>query len=273
MQRQLSVLSFRRGLAAPALVSALTAGILLTFLMGTGQAKMIQLNTGSDYAPYTSPDLPEGGLITELVRTVFASAGYETGLQFYPWKRGYSRVVQTTDDATFPYAWSQERADQVHYSRPINRIFIRVYSRTDSNLTFTQPGDLTDLTYCQPLGYQTEPELTALKEQKRLRHYEAPDMDSCFRLLSKNRVDFVISNDLVAAEAIERALNDTESADITAAAVAFREINEFLIISKSHPQGRQIMEQFNRSYETLLKNGQLDVLWQKHLGPKAKAVR
>lgn len=273
MQRQLSVLSFRRGRKAPALVSALTAVILLTCLVGTGQAQIIQLNTGSDYAPYTSPDLPEGGLITELVRTVFASAGYETGLHFYPWKRGYSRVLQTTDVATFPYAWSQERADQVHYSRPINRIFIRVYSRADSNLTFTQPRDLTDLTYCQPLGYQTEPELTDLKEQKRLKHYEAPDMDSCFRLLSKKRVDFVISNDLVAAEAIDRALNEAESTAITASAVAFREINEFLIISKNHPRGHQLMDQFNRSYETLLENGQLDALWQKHLGQKAKAVR
>ena len=176
--------TIRQGFRSLAFVLSLSA------LSGPAYGQEIALTTGSDYAPYTSPDLPEGGVISQLVSKVFSAAGYQAKLQFHPWKRGYLRVAETKDDATFPYAWSEERAQQFHYSRAINRIFIRVYTRHDSQLTFTQPEDLAGKVYCQPLGYQTEPELTAMKDRGRLTRYEAPDMDGCFRLLSKKTRGF-----------------------------------------------------------------------------------
>ena len=89
----------------------------------------------------------------------------------------------------------------------------------------------------------------------------------------KKRVDFVISNDRVAAKAMERTLKPDEYASIQAAKIPFREISEYLIVSRKHSQGTEIINAFNSSYEELLQSGQLDQIWVKHLGDRAKAVR
>ena len=44
------------------------------FYGSLSHAKNIKLVTGTDYAPYTSPDILEGGGVTDVVSTVFKEA-------------------------------------------------------------------------------------------------------------------------------------------------------------------------------------------------------
>ena len=234
--------------------------------------RVIHLVTGPDYAPYVSMELPEGGVVSEVVSRVFAEIGYKAELSFYPWNRVYQRVLNVQSDATFPYAWGRERAQLFLYSRPVNRINIRVFMHQETRFSFAEPNDLKGLSYCQPLGYQTEPELENMIEKNALQRFEARDMDGCFEMLSAKRVNFVISNDLVGRSSAERVLSAEMRSFIVAAEEPFRTISEYLIISKEHPDAEHLIDAFNTAYEVLLENGTLDRVWQRHLGAEAVAV-
>lgn len=249
--------------------------ILLATVVGhaTASHRSINLVSGPDYAPYVSDELPEGGVVTEVVKRVFSEMGYHAELFFFPWNRGYQRVLNVQSDATFPYAWGADRAEQFLYSRAVNRVTIRVFMHRDAAFDFTEANDLEGLSYCQPLGYQTEPELRYMIEQKQLVRYEARDMDGCFEMLSAKRVDFVVSNDLVGWSAAQRAIGNAAEQTVVTADEPFRAISEYLIISKQHPQAEILIETFNIAYEALLEAGVLDGIWKSRLGRHAQAVK
>ncbi len=189
--------------------------------------RIINLVSGPDYAPYVSNELPEGGVVAEVVKRVFSEMEYRPELYFFPWNRAYQRVLNVQSDATFPYAWGADRAELFRYSRPVNRITIRVFMRRDAAFEFTKADDFKGLSYCQPLGYQTEPELKALVDQKRLVRYEARDMDGCFQMLSVKRVSFVVSNDLVGWSSAQRVMGNSVEEIIITADTPFRSIFEY----------------------------------------------
>ena len=255
-----------------ALVLFLTAGAVLQPRQALGKDP-VNLVTGADYAPYTSPDLPEGGVISELVGLVFTEAGYHSHRNFYPWKRGYNRVLESLSDATFPYARSEERAALFLYSRPINKVTIRVFLRQDSPVRYEAPENMAGKIYCQPLGYQTEPEFNSMIDQGKLQRHEGKDMETCFRLLALKRVDFVVSNDLVAWASARRALGDKTDDIVRAAEVPVREIFEYLIVSRKNPRGQELIDAFNDAYGRLLADGRLAKLWQTRLGKHAHPVQ
>lgn len=228
--------------------------------------KTVRLVTGTDYAPYTSRELPEAGVVSEVVKRVFKEAGYKPNLEFRPWKRAFKGVLLVKFDATFPYAYSEERAAQFHYSRPVNWINIRTFYNRDKPIDYSRPSDLKDLTYCQPLGYQTEPELDKMIIEDKLLRIEATDMDACFRLLAVSRVDFVVSNDRVAWEAAIRALGDNAKETVAAAETPFRQIQEFVIISRQNPNGEAMINAFNENYAKLEADGAIQEIWLNRIG-------
>lgn len=229
-------------------------------------ANNIELTTGADYAPYTSDELVGGGVITEVMSLVFAHMGHPPSVTYQPWARGYKSVLRHIHTGTFPYAWSRERDALFLYSTPVNIIKIRPYMHRDVRIKFEQPGDLAGLIYCQPLGYQTEAELQAMIDRGELKRFEANDMDHCFQMLEKKHVDVVISNDLVAFEAIRRTIPEEQRHIVLAAKNAYRQTTEHLIIAKDYPNAEQLMRDFNSSYSELLEDGQIDTIWLRHLG-------
>ncbi len=253
-------------------VSILIFSLSLFFECAVAEKRVIGLVAGSDYAPYVSSTLPEGGVVADVVRQVFTEMGYRSGLSFYPWNRAYQRVLNVQNDATFPYAWGAERASLFLYSRPVNRVNIRVFMNKRTSFDYAEALDLKGLVYCQPLGYQTEPELSDMIEQGKLIRFEARDMDGCFEMLIASRVDFVLSNDQVGWSSAERIQEQAGEKLIVAAEEPFRTISEYLIISKQHPDGERLIKEFNDAYEVLLDNGSLDRIWKHHLGEHASAV-
>lgn len=233
-------------------------------------ADTLRLTTGFDYAPYASPDLPNGGVITETVTRVLTEMGYNSQLQFYPWKRGFQRIISGSSDITFPYAKHNEREKHAYYSRPVNRITIRLFYNKLRKVQFDSAEDLVGLVYCEPLGYQTEPVLEQLIKDGRLDRAEAQTMDNCFQLLAQHHVDFLATNDLVAHAAGRRALGSRAEDLIRAADNPLHETYEYMIVSHKHPDGAEIVRRFNDAYGKLYDQGVIQEIWRRHVGDTIK---
>lgn len=230
------------------------------------QAEALLLVTGSDYAPYTAPQLPKGGVVTETVRRVLHEMGYQTRLDFYPWKRGFQRVATGQSDITFPYAKSEEREQIVLYSRPINRLVMRLFYNRENPVAFNRPEDLMGLTYCEPLGYQTEPLLAKLIRDGALNKAEAQTMDKCFQLLAQAHVDFFVTNILIARAVGERVLGKQAQVIVRHAERPINESFEYMIVSRKHPDAARLVDDFNNTYQRLYDRGVIQEIWRRHLG-------
>ncbi len=232
-------------------------------------AKEIKLVTGTDYAPFTSPDLPKGGVISDVVSHVFRKMGYTVSLQYFPWKRGMKRVGSLENDATFPYAITREREEEFLYSRPINRLTVSIFQRVSVGRHYGTPQDLVGLTYCQPLGYKTEDELVPLLNASVINRLRADTVDSCLERLGSGRADFVALNNLVVWAGAHRIWSGEEQRVIEEAETPLNTSTEHLIISRHHPEGDKLITEFNRTYQILLDDGTLKEIWTKHLGKNA----
>jgi len=88
-------------------------------LTGAARADLVNLVTGNGYPPFTDKTLPQGGLITALVRQAFVSVGTDVDIAFRPWKRGYVETLKGIQDGTFPYIKNENRLQEMMYSEAI----------------------------------------------------------------------------------------------------------------------------------------------------------
>ncbi|WDE07889.1 transporter substrate-binding domain-containing protein [Thalassomonas viridans] len=146
----------------------------------------IKLVSG-DYPPFTGESLPEGGLVSRLVRATFARAfpGAQVQLAFEPWARGFANTENQKYLATFPYFRNEQRAAAFYFSQPV--IFVEnVFYRQKS----AKPATYNQKTICLPLGYAkgSLSELIAIYDMTLVR---PASMLQCFKMLAKGRVDLL----------------------------------------------------------------------------------
>ncbi|UKJ72097.1 transporter substrate-binding domain-containing protein [Azospirillum brasilense] len=87
----------------------------------------LDLVTGNDFAPFTGEDLPEGGLLTDIVRRAFDEVGLRYGVRFMPWRRGYDGVLAGKFLGTFPYVRTPDREMEMLFSDPLLEVQQLVY--------------------------------------------------------------------------------------------------------------------------------------------------
>jgi polar amino acid transport system substrate-binding protein len=222
------------------------AGIILCFAIMLTVAppilaqEAVPVATG-EWAPFTSKELPEQGVITALVRDVFARIGREPDIVFYPWKRCYDLVLSGRVWGAFPYSWTQGRAKEVLFSDPIG------YSDTGWFYVGVAPlpayrelQDLQELRIGGVVGYFYKEALDGAG----LDVVYAPDEVSALRMLLAGRIDLVPMNILVARSIIDTHFPGQEE-KIKLLDGLYSRNDLRMIVSHAYPGARELLEAFN----------------------------
>ncbi|WP_157845939.1 substrate-binding periplasmic protein [Kiloniella litopenaei] len=232
----------------------------------------MKLVTGFDYAPYASPSSPSGGVITEIVTTVFSEMGYRVSLGYYPWNRALKRVDRLNSDATFPFAYTDDRAEKFLYSDPVHHMKLSVFQNSGSQNHYSSPNDLIGLTGCEPLGYKTEIELVDLIKAKKINRFRAESVEDCLQGVASGRADFVVLSPSVAWVAANKLWKDNAKDIISESKVPLKTSTEHLVISKKHPNGQGLITEFNATFLKLKAKGVIQGIWTRHLGKDSPPV-
>lgn len=219
----------------------------------------ITLTTGDDYPPFTSTDLPQGGMATILVLNAFEKSGYlDKQVEWLPWKRGYELAKRGEYHATFPYVWSAERAEFFFYSDPFFSSAHYAWSRQGEANTLMNEEDLHGKVYCNPLGYGEFDIIRELKDRNLLRRETPSNMQQCIKMLLGERADFIIA---VSSE-VKNALLEAgvSSEDVQQSGFQVAEIKHHLIVPKQLPEARELIDDFNDGLKKLRENGDYDSL-------------
>lgn len=244
--------------------SALAVAFAFTVQAGSASADTFTLVTGDNYAPFTTSAKSNGGLATDIIRTVFFELGHTTTVEFKPWKRGYQEALVGKYLGTFPYAKNEKRLKDFNYSDPLYEVKLYFFAAEGSDTTYESDADLKDRTFCVPLGYNPA-KLIAMEESGKIAKLVRPqNLSNCFQMLQKQRVDFVRVNDMIGWSEINKTFGGRDG---------FRLIEkpfdegsaEYLIISKNTEGGEDLLKAFNATLAKMKSDGRFHKLIERNL--------
>ena len=121
--------------------------ILLLTASVSARADDIRL-AAAEYPPYTSADLPDGGLLGELTRRAFAASGHHVQIDFFPWARAVLVMRRGPYDGLMAIWPDKAMAEKLIPSRPLVYSELGFFVRSNTPVPFTALSQLKG----QPVG-------------------------------------------------------------------------------------------------------------------------
>lgn len=217
----------------------------LALVAGLGLATPAPAQTVSlcmtDFPPYVSVDLPDGGSLTALARRAFTAAGLTVQTQHVPWVRAFA--LAKNGDCLLMTLWRNEERDALfRYSLPVARMQLGFFVRGD------RKGPLPlDATVAYQRGSYLPPDLTT----GRYKLHELVDPRPGLEMLSLGRVDAVFSERATFEYQLARSPKPTEAIRWH---TALEVKPTFMAISKSHPQAEAWLELLNQEIRASIRN-------------------
>lgn len=244
-------------------LSLVFAVCVLAICSSAVKADSHHLVTG-EFPPFTGQQLPAGGLATEIITQTLKSMGEQAQVSFLPWKRGYETTLKGRFFGTFAYSKNAEREKLWLFSKPLynlEEVFIGLATRA---LKYEADADLGGLRICKPLGYNLFG-LKKLQEQGIITLLHPSDMEGCFRLLIKKRVDLVMTNRTTAETLKEKRIDGRGAFQILPK--PFVRIGHHLIIPRNQIGAQRFIDRFDARLIELQASGEVDNLVAQHISP------
>ncbi|MDR7268802.1 polar amino acid transport system substrate-binding protein [Pelomonas saccharophila] len=228
----------RQPLASTLRLAAAIACLALS--VTAAQAQTVSLCM-TDFPPYVSVELPDGGSLTALARRAFTAAGLTVQTQHVPWVRAFA--LAKNGDCMLMTMWRNEERDALfRYSLPVARMQLGFFVRSERKAPLP-----LDATVAYQRGSYLPPQLTT----GRYKLHELIDPRPGLEMLSLGRVDAVFS---------ERATFEYQLARQPGLAGTIRwqtalEVKPtFMAISKNHPQADAWLELLNQEIKSSIRN-------------------
>ena len=235
--------------------------------------------TGSDFAPFAHRALPEGGMITELIRLAIARAAPEREVNvtfINDWSAHLGLLDQGAYDLGFPWyrpdcskadrlsASMRQRCAGFEFSDPLFEVAIGYYVRAGDPLAEASSYDrLFGRRLCRPAGYFTfDLDQEGLREPNATRIIP-PAAADCFTWLMRGEVDVVTLNKSLAMAEISKLGLDGRVAGIPALASSQ---TLHVVAPKGDAEGRAYLDLVNAGLADLKASGRWFEVVSRHLG-------
>lgn len=222
--------------------------------------RTLSMALGTDYAPWVDREMEGHGLATRAIVMAAERGGIaDFEVEWVPWSRAIGQVRQGTSDVTFPWLKTEEReAEFLFTDRPL--VTQGDYAWTlASTADVNSPDDMAGKTMCIPNGYAVVATAAAFQEAGQLSIEDPPDMAGCFRLLNAGRVDFVMSIEGEALEAMAAAglakdaiHRSTEPMNVT---------DFYALVGKQNPDAQAIIDLLDEGLSAIIDDGSLQALY------------
>ena len=214
----------------------------------------------TEYSPYYGQQLPNQGVITEIIREAFKQNGYEAQIKFLPWKRALEMNRRGEVDALYTAWYREERNQWFAFSDPLpiaNEIGF--FKRIDRTISYRTIEDLRPFKIGIVRGYSNPPEfdraglVTEAVTEDRLN----------IKKLAVGRIDFVLIDKIIGLHIIN--IEVPESARILEWLHPPLKIEEqYLIFSKKAQDYEKKRMDFNRGLRQIIAEGTVKAIIAKH---------
>ena len=256
-----TVLNYRNILMKPLV-------LFLTLFLSTGicfaENTRIEFATG-EWPPFSSVKLPEYGRATALVSAICKAAGINPSYNFFPWKRAELKVAKGEIFAAFPYAISEERKELYDFSETLfYGVNMFMYYDQNPRTSFPITFNVLDDLHGYRIGVISGSFLVATLENAGLDFEPTTSIDQSIHKLVAGRLDFFIDDRLVLHDSIQRLYpNNTQQFRFLSRPFG-KKTPTGLLVSRSYPGAKEILEKFNQGLAIIKQNGEYDRIIQKY---------
>lgn len=207
-----------------------------------------------EYPPWAGAELPHQGLVNQIVQEAFASQNIAVKFVYLPWKRAFEDTRQGRFDASSYWYDNAERRTYMLFSEPliINRTVF--FQRSDDAPIHWQTfADLGNYKLSATLGFTYTPEFHQAMDSKIINPLMVPSDAQNIKLLMSRRTDLFATEEMSGFYMAAQLRIDPRKLRVLEPPLS--KPTGYLIASKNHPDGEQIMALFNRGLKTLKANG------------------
>ncbi|OEC62003.1 ABC transporter substrate-binding protein [Pseudomonas sp. ENNP23] len=226
--------------------------LFLFLLLGAAGLRAEPLRLAGDvWPPFTDARLPGNGLAVQLVEAALQRAGYTTKYFEVPWAR-VLQGVQVGDYDVVVSAWyKDDRVVYGLYSEPylVNRI--RFVQRRGAGLHYTKLDDLLPYSLAVVRGYAYFP---GFDQDARLKRLSVVGFEMGARMVAAGRVNLTLEDELVARYHFGRGLKGIRD-ELEFLPQPLSENNLAILVRRSLPQHREVVERFNRALQEMREDG------------------
>lgn len=247
--------------------------------------RRIDFLTADGFAPFTGRNLPEGGLLIDLLQSSMALIKDEAKGRFdfqISWVNDWAAhlnplLITRALDAGIPWTKpdcsniealdrsSQYRCQKFFFSDPLYESVTELFHRRDGGFAFDKDEDIAGRTICLTKGWSThdlDKDGRNWVRNNVVTLMQPPTIEECFRLLDDGTVDAVATAELTG----QATLTAMGLGDRIAAAQRPLNIQTMhVIISKTHPHARTVLYYVNGALAKLKETGAYDAIVARHL--------
>nr|WP_320132282.1 transporter substrate-binding domain-containing protein [uncultured Holophaga sp.] len=219
-----------------------SAGMLLTACALCAQERSMVLVADAE---------KRNGFLEETARAAFARVGYRVRVEYLPWPRALSQVMNGGPGALLGVYYTPERAKHMLYSEPIGTSELIFFRRRGTPFVFRRLADLDGRSVGTITGaaYTTD-----FDHAVSFRREPVADVATNIRKLLAGRIDLVIEKREVFLDTL-RTRFPRQASTIEALPVPLTGIRFHLAISRSSPGAEACIADFNRGLGLLKAEG------------------
>lgn len=237
----------------------------------------INLLTAGDYAPFTSPDLPNGGLVTDVVNSAMAKAQPAEGYAIH-WVEDWGShldplLSNALLDLGFPWyqpdcvaAPEEYRCANFHFSDPMFEMLILLFTNKAAPVAFASDADLIGRTLCRPRGFFVHDLDRADRRwitDGKVALKQPQTMKMCFDMLMAGEVDAVAINEFGGRAAIKELGLKDKVEIVQSRPLSIEGLH--VLVHKSHPKADAMLATINRGLRAIKNDGTYQSIIDTHM--------
>ncbi len=233
-------------------------------LLQTAHAEQqtVAISTG-EFPPFTSAELPGGGVINQLVQEAFAAQGYEVEFHYMPWQRAKREARAGRIQASSYWQCNAENEKFFLCSSPLkHEQFVFFYRKAKPLPNWQSLADLRPYRLGATAGYSYSKEFWQAADAGLLQVELVQEDEQNIAKLLRGRIDALLLDPMVASDLLARRF-----APGTANLLAYRpkpvvKMTGHLLISRKAHNAKELLAVFEAGLVKIRASERFDELWE-----------
>lgn len=235
--------------------------LILTLLFipnGAEAEDTVRLTTG-EWPPYYSEKLQGGGMGWRICSEAFALAGIRAVPEYMPWKRALS-MAETGRTVVGSNGWQRTatREKRFYFSDPLFTRDVVFFHLMGSQFDWKTLDDIGHLSIGVTLGYSHAEALAPAVRRNGGQLDYAPTDFLNFEKLLAHRIDLFPCAREVGRYILQKELKAADDTQVRYHPKPLQSGTIHLLISRKHPDGKELVKRFNKGLKQLRASGRYD---------------
>jgi len=244
--------------------NVILAGILFVSLLQNANAGDSIILAAIEYPPYSSIQMKNGGMLTQIVEEAYERVGYKVVMQYYPWSRATQMVKEGRLDGLADVWMREKRKEWLLYSEPMPLASeVVLYKRKELKLDFDGQDYLMLKPYLIGSGRGYADPIGLEKVRSELQISKVTEDIQNLKMLKAGHIDLVIIDKFVAQYILNKEMpGSVNNFDWVKRPLSF-ELN-YVGISKKTPNALKKLRDFNRGLASMIREKRFDAILEEH---------